>query len=145
MFFKWKEINSINVDKPGKILNITEKRKNRKNTFIFKFKTKRYHDFQLHILWYGCFYQLQCNNISLTDDWSIFQNYTYNHGHRQAHVTGVLLDPGRLYRFVVKLCAGETCYRPVHSNGVLILANPPTTGALDVQHDNTTTPEKVQT
>ncbi|XP_078321865.1 uncharacterized protein LOC111103999 isoform X3 [Crassostrea virginica] len=77
------------------------------------------------------------------DDWSIFQNYTYNHGHRQAHVTGLLLDPGRLYRFVVKLCAGETCYRPVHSNGVLILANPPTTGALDVQHDNTTVPEKL--
>ena len=91
-----------------------------------------------------CFKSIEySNSMYLTDDWSPFQSYTFNHGHRQAHVTGVLLDPGRLYRFVVKLCAGETCYRPVHSNGVLILANPPTTGDLDVQHDNTTVPEKV--
>ncbi|XP_052707847.1 uncharacterized protein LOC128183063 isoform X2 [Crassostrea angulata] len=78
------------------------------------------------------------------DDWSLFQDYRYNHGHHQAHVTGLLLDPGRLYRFVVKLCARETCYQPVHSNGVLVLANPPVTNTIHVNHDNTTTSEKLQ-
>lgn len=78
------------------------------------------------------------------DDWSLFQDYRYNHGHHQAHVTGLPLDPGRLYRFVVKLCARETCYQPVHSNGVLVLANPPVTNTIRVQHDNNSASEKVR-
>lgn len=78
-----------------------------------------------------------------TDNWSMFQDYRYNNGHHQAHVTGILLDSGRLYRFVVKLCARETCYQPVQSNGVLVLANPPVTNNINVTHDNTSTVEKV--
>nr|XP_034332757.1 uncharacterized protein LOC105327902 isoform X2 [Crassostrea gigas] len=78
------------------------------------------------------------------DNWSMFQDYRYNNGHHQAHVTGILLDPGRLYRFVVKLCARETCYQPVQSNGVLVLANPPVTNNMNVTHDNTSTVEKLK-
>ncbi|XP_062606252.1 uncharacterized protein LOC134268062, partial [Saccostrea cucullata] len=78
------------------------------------------------------------------DDWTVFQDFTYNHGHQQAHVTGLLLDPGKWYRFVVKLCATDICYLPMHSNGVMILANPPVTGELRVVIENSSSTEKLK-
>lgn len=77
------------------------------------------------------------------DNWSLFRDYSYNHGNDQVYVTGLLLDPGNLYRFVVKLCARDTCFQPFYSDGVLILANPPVTNTIDLQHENTSNSEKV--
>jgi hypothetical protein len=38
----------------------------------------------------------------------------------------------------LKLCAITTCYQPTCSDGVTILANPPTKGKITVEHQNTT-------
>ncbi|XP_061176006.1 uncharacterized protein LOC133184957 [Saccostrea echinata] len=77
------------------------------------------------------------------DDWSVFQDYTYNHAHQEAHVTGLWLEPGKMYRFVLKLCAGKICYLPTHSNGIFILANPPEPSKIKVVHENSSSTEKL--
>lgn len=81
--------------------------------------------------------------IVVLDNWSLFRDYSYNHEHDRVYVTGLLLDPGHLYRFVVKRCARETCFQPFYSDGVLILANPPVTNTIDFQHENTSTFKRV--
>ncbi|XP_062569401.1 uncharacterized protein LOC134231455, partial [Saccostrea cucullata] len=70
--------------------------------------------------------------------WSTFREYEHIHKHHKAHVTDLNLKPGRTYRFAVKLCAITTCYAPLFSDGVLILANPPSKGQITVEHRNTT-------
>ncbi|XP_062576068.1 uncharacterized protein LOC134237945 [Saccostrea cucullata] len=79
-----------------------------------------------------------------SDDWSIFQDFTYNHGHMEAHVTGLSLEPGKMYRFVLKLCAGKICYLPTHSNGVVILASPPEPGDISFVHENSSLTEELK-
>lgn len=71
------------------------------------------------------------------DKWTTFKDFYYNHGHQEVRFTNLVLDPGIKYRFVVKLCAKHICYEPQYSDGVRILANPPTTGNIVVQHVNT--------
>ena len=53
------------------------------------------------------------------------------------------LNPGYKYRITLKLCAKETCFRPVSTDGVMIMSNPPTTGSINVLHEDGT-PEKVR-
>ena len=72
-----------------------------------------------------------------TDNWTLFKDFFYNHGHQEVKFTNLVLNPGLEYRFVVKLCAKHICYEPQYSDGVRILANPPTTGRIDVKHINT--------
>ncbi|XP_061177042.1 uncharacterized protein LOC133185758 [Saccostrea echinata] len=78
------------------------------------------------------------------DDWSVLQDYTYNHAHQEVHINGLLLEPGKMYRFVLKLCAGKICYLPTHSNGVVILANPPEPGDMKVVHENSSSADKLK-
>ncbi|XP_061176007.1 uncharacterized protein LOC133184958 [Saccostrea echinata] len=77
------------------------------------------------------------------DDWSVFQNFKSSHGHQEVHVNGLLLDPGKLYRFVLKPCAREICFLPINSNGIMILANPPIAGGMKVAHENSSATEKL--
>lgn len=72
----------------------------------------------------------------LTDVWATFREYEHVHKHYEAYVTDLTLNPGRMYRFAVKFCAITTCYAPLYSDGVLILAHPPTKGQITVEHRN---------
>lgn len=72
----------------------------------------------------------------LTDVWATFREYEHVHKHHEAYVTDLTLNPGRMYRFAVKFCAITTCYAPLYSDGVLILAHPPTKGQITVEHRN---------
>ena len=76
--------------------------------------------------------------VSFKDSWMVFKDFFYNHGHQEVKFTNLVLNPGFKYRFVVKLCAKHNCYKPQYSNGVRVLANPPTTGRIEVKHVNTT-------
>nr|XP_034301655.1 uncharacterized protein LOC105322112 [Crassostrea gigas] len=68
--------------------------------------------------------------------WATFREYEHVHKHHEAYVTDLTLNPGRMYRFAVKFCAITTCYAPLYSDGVLILAHPPTKGQITVEHRN---------
>ena len=48
----------------------------------------------------------------------------------------LVLQAGVTYRVSVKLCAGVYCYKPVASNGVTVVPNPPETGSITVQFDS---------
>ena len=76
--------------------------------------------------------------VLFTDSWMVFKDFFYNHGHQEVKFTNLVLNPGFKYRFVVKLCAKHICFKPQYSNGVRVLANPPTTGRIEVKHVNTT-------
>lgn len=81
--------------------------------------------------------------LALVDNWTTFKDFYYNHGHQEVRFTNLVLDPGIKYRFVVKLCAKHICYEPQYSDGVRVLANPPTTGNIEVQHVTTANQERV--
>ena len=42
------------------------------------------------------------------------------------------------YRLSLKLCARTFCFSPVSTDGVMVMANPPVTGDIIVEHQNTT-------
>ncbi|XP_053401015.1 uncharacterized protein LOC128557569 [Mercenaria mercenaria] len=46
--------------------------------------------------------------------------------------SGLFLSAGRAYRVSLMFCAGQYCFKPVHSDGVTIVPNPPTTGNMSV-------------
>ncbi|XP_053398947.1 uncharacterized protein LOC128556937 [Mercenaria mercenaria] len=48
--------------------------------------------------------------------------------------SGLFLSAGRTYRVSLKFCARQFCFKPVHSNGVTIVPNPPTTGSMSVTY-----------
>ncbi|XP_061181031.1 uncharacterized protein LOC133189645 [Saccostrea echinata] len=70
--------------------------------------------------------------------WNTLREYEHIRKHNEAKVTNLDLKPGRTYRMAVKLCAITTCYDPLYSDGVMILANPPNKGKITVEHQNTT-------
>ncbi|KAK3101031.1 hypothetical protein FSP39_000383, partial [Pinctada imbricata] len=70
--------------------------------------------------------------------WSIVRDYEHISSHNFARVNDLFLKPGYKYRFSIKFCALQYCYTPVTSNGVLVLANPPTSGPITITHLNTT-------
>lgn len=80
----------------------------------------------------------QSSNVFPADNWTTFKDFYYNHGHQEVRFTNLLLDPGINYRLVVKLCARHICYAPQYSDGVRVIANPPTTGSIVVKHVNIT-------
>lgn len=70
--------------------------------------------------------------------WTTLREYEHIRDHSEAKVTDLDLKPGSMYRVAVKLCAITTCYAPLYSDGVLVLANPPTQGKITVEHQTTT-------
>ncbi|XP_060577218.1 uncharacterized protein LOC132734491 [Ruditapes philippinarum] len=48
--------------------------------------------------------------------------------------SGLSLSPGRTYRISLKFCAKQYCFKPVHSNGVTVVPNPPVTGNVSVTY-----------
>jgi hypothetical protein len=53
--------------------------------------------------------------------------------------SGLSLSPGRTYRTSLKFCAGKYCFKPVHSDGVTVVPNPPVTGNMTVTYTANTT------
>ncbi|XP_060604506.1 uncharacterized protein LOC132757271 [Ruditapes philippinarum] len=53
--------------------------------------------------------------------------------------SGLSLSPGRSYRISLKFCAGKYCFKPVHSDGVTVVPNPPVTGNVTVTYTANTT------
>ncbi|XP_053398434.1 uncharacterized protein LOC128556766 [Mercenaria mercenaria] len=53
--------------------------------------------------------------------------------------SGLFLSPGRTYRISLKFCAKQYCFKPVHSDGVTIVPNPPTTGNMTVTYTENST------
>ncbi|XP_060578984.1 uncharacterized protein LOC132735961, partial [Ruditapes philippinarum] len=49
------------------------------------------------------------------------------------------LSPGRTYRLSLKFCARQYCFKPVHSDGVTVVPNPPVTGNMSVLYTANTT------
>ncbi|XP_060580924.1 uncharacterized protein LOC132737608 [Ruditapes philippinarum] len=49
-------------------------------------------------------------------------------------ISGVFLSPGRKYRISLQFCARQHCFKPVHSDGVFVVPNPPVTESLSVTH-----------
>lgn len=70
--------------------------------------------------------------------WTIKRDYEHRSTVYEAETHDLVLVPGRTYRVALKLCARDTCFAPVHSDGVLVLANTPTTGDIVVTHVNKT-------
>ncbi|XP_053400999.1 uncharacterized protein LOC128557566 [Mercenaria mercenaria] len=48
--------------------------------------------------------------------------------------SGLFLSAGRTYRVSLRFCAGQYCFKPVHSDGVTVVPNPPTTGNMSVTY-----------
>ena len=71
--------------------------------------------------------------------WIDFYAETYIHTSTSYSLNDLDLSPGKSYRVTIKPCAGATCFTPVESDGVLVLANRPTTGKLNVTHQDTAT------
>ena len=53
----------------------------------------------------------------------------------QATVHDLVLLPGITYRVALKICASDLCFKPVYSNGVTVISNPPTAGSLTVTYN----------
>ena len=53
-------------------------------------------------------------------------------------IDDLILSPGVMYRIVLKLCAKSICFQTVNTDGVMVIANPPVTGGITVEHLNTT-------
>ena len=53
-------------------------------------------------------------------------------------IDDLILSPGVMYRIVLKLCAKSICFQTVNTDGVMVIANPPVTGGIIVEHLNTT-------
>lgn len=58
--------------------------------------------------------------IMLIDVWAIFREYEYVYKYYEVYVTDLILNFGRMYRFVVKFCVIIICYVFLYSDGVLI-------------------------
>ena len=79
----------------------------------------------------------------LVKTWTTFRDYEYiNSTSFDISTNELTLPPGYKYRITLKLCAKETCFRPVSTDGVMIISSPPKTGSLTVEHQDGS-PEKV--
>jgi hypothetical protein len=53
-------------------------------------------------------------------------------------IDDLTLSPGTVYRVVLRLCARTICFQSIHTDGVMVIAKPPTTGGINVEHRNIT-------
>ncbi|XP_060572684.1 uncharacterized protein LOC132730723, partial [Ruditapes philippinarum] len=61
-----------------------------------------------------------------------FQHLRTNATHLET--SGLFLSPGRKYRISLQFCARQHCFKPVHSDGIFVVPNPPVTDFLTVTH-----------
>jgi len=77
-------------------------------------------------------------DISISDIWTLFRNFVHVSTVFDISIDDLTLSPGIKYRVVLKLCAKTICFQTVNTDGVMIIANPPVTGGITVEHRNTT-------
>ncbi|CAG2222618.1 unnamed protein product [Mytilus edulis] len=70
--------------------------------------------------------------------WTIFRDYIHVSTVFDISIDDLVLSPGMKYRLSLKLCARTFCFSPVSTDGVMVMANPPVTGDIIVEHQNTT-------
>ncbi|XP_076113973.1 uncharacterized protein LOC143082259 [Mytilus galloprovincialis] len=70
--------------------------------------------------------------------WTIFREYAHVSTVFDISIDDLVLSPGIKYRLSLKLCARTFCFSPVSTDGVMVMANPPVTGDITVEHLNTT-------
>ena len=68
----------------------------------------------------------------IVDVWNVYKEFEHLRSPTNLAHGGIVLSPGRSYRIVLKLCAGETCYSPLRSNGLTVLSRNPSSGTLSV-------------
>ncbi|XP_063399976.1 uncharacterized protein LOC134684607 [Mytilus trossulus] len=84
----------------------------------------------------------QRSQVSATT-WTVFRNYEYiNSTSYSVSANELTMIPGYKYRTTLKLCARQTCFRPLSTDGVMIITNPPITGNFSVEHQDGS-PEKL--
>lgn len=78
-----------------------------------------------------------CQNIyQFSDFWTRFEDFQHLKSRNHLHDATFFLTPGRRYRVVLKVCAGQFCFQPVYSNGVTVIPHPPKTGLISVELDS---------
>ncbi|KAK3103765.1 hypothetical protein FSP39_021725 [Pinctada imbricata] len=78
------------------------------------------------------------DNCTMEALWTVVRDFEHISLHNFARVNDLFLQPGYKYRFSIKFCALHYCYTPVTSDGVLVLANAPTSGPISITHLNST-------
>ena len=74
----------------------------------------------------------------LSDAWTLFREFVYVSTVFDISIDDLILSPGIMYRVVLKLCASTICFQTIKTDGVMVMANPPTKGSINVEHRNTT-------
>ncbi|XP_076085327.1 uncharacterized protein LOC143056126 [Mytilus galloprovincialis] len=75
-------------------------------------------------------------NVFLADYWSIFRDFLKVSSVLKMSIDDLTLNPGVKYRVVLKLCAETICFSNISTDGVTVIANPPVTGDVTVEHFN---------
>ncbi|XP_063415906.1 uncharacterized protein LOC134697555 [Mytilus trossulus] len=70
--------------------------------------------------------------------WTTFHDFVHYSTVFDVSIDDLTLDPGIKYRIVLKLCARTICFQTIHTDGVMVIANPPTAGDITIEHLNTT-------
>ena len=74
----------------------------------------------------------------LLDIWTTFSDFDYFSTIFDISIDDLTLSPGTMYRVVLRLCARTICFQSIHTDGVMVIAKPPTTGGINVEHRNIT-------
>ena len=70
--------------------------------------------------------------------WTTFRDFDYFSTIFDISIDDLALSPGTMYRVVLRLCARTICFQSIHTDGVMVIAKPPTTGGINVEHRNIT-------
>ncbi|VDI80173.1 Hypothetical predicted protein [Mytilus galloprovincialis] len=70
------------------------------------------------------------------DFWKIFFNYTYVGKHNSFIFGDLRLQLGRFYRSSLRFCVESICFKPVKSDGFIVLHNYPKTGRIETVYKN---------
>ena len=74
----------------------------------------------------------------LSDVWTSYRDFFHVPAVFEIHIDDLTLELGIMYRVVLKLCATTICFQPINTDGIMVMASPPVTGDLNVEHLNTT-------
>jgi len=81
--------------------------------------------------------------VFLARTWTTFRDYEYiNSTSFDISTNELTLLPGYKYRITLRLCAKETCFKSVSTDGIMIISSPLKTGSLTLEHQDGS-PEKV--
>ncbi|XP_052067298.1 uncharacterized protein LOC127706680 [Mytilus californianus] len=95
-------------------------------------------DFQLSLNSLKAYWAVPNNIKPYTTDAFIAVEQRSTVGIFDISIDDLVLSPGMKYRIALTLCARTFCFSPVSTNGVMVMANPPVTGDITVEHLNTT-------